>query len=406
MAQEWYVYKDGEQSGPFTWDELRQMARTGRLRADAQVWSAAMADWTPAGEIHGLSDVLGSPATAAGPAPLPAAAPTSGPRIGIIIAAILGAAVLLIGGCGGAYLLFFRDSGIAAFPGLTDPSPTPSAVATEAPPPTATEEPTPTEATEPSPTRTDSVEEPTEQPTERPTKTPESPEAEQVAADAPVTVVENFLLVTLSTLPNATFDYEAAQALMTEAYAAEYETPDWVPRTYGIQDGPTSYEVGDEEIAGASATVTVLGYWGTDLGREWRFTVEQEGGAWEVANIEIIEEDAGGGDAGSSAFWQLNPVASEFTVYDNGGYKLVVDFDQPTQDIEATFRIAYFRQDDGTLAYDQERSGVVEAGRSRLTLDSDWSGYDLAALGFQPGAHDVIAYIDDFQVESGELIVN
>jgi len=162
----------------------------------------------------------------------------------------------------------------------------------------------------------------------------------------------------------------------------------------------------DEEIAGASATVTVLGYWGTDLGREWRFTVEQEGGAWEVANIEIIEEDAGGGDAGSSAFWQLNPVASEFTVYDNGGYKLVVDFDQPTQDLEATFRIAYFRQDDGTLAYDQERSGVVEAGRSRLTLDSDWSGYDLAALGFQPGAHDVIAYIDDFQVESGELIVN
>jgi ABC-type transporter MlaC component len=341
-------------------------------------------------------------------------------------------------------------------------------------------------------------------------------------------VVEDFVLVTLSTLPNATFDYEAAQALMTEAYAAEYDTPDWVPRTYGIQDGPTSYEIADEEVAGSSATVTVLGYWGADLGREWRFTVEQEGGAWKVANIdilgsedgggeadagavdartpsevvqafvdatlatdasgsvdpdaarglmteayaprfdepgfvpltygiqdsptstevgpevidgstasvtvlgywgsdlgrewrftlemeggawkvaniEIVEEDGGDGGTGSSAFWQLDPVVSEFTVYDNGGYKLVVDFDQPTQDIEATFRIAYFRQDDGTLAYDQERSGVVEAGRYRLTLDSDWSGYDLAAMGFQTGAHDVIAYIDGVEIASGELIVN
>jgi len=411
MSQEWYVHRQGQQSGPLTWEQLRQLAQAGRLQADDQVWSAAMADWTPAREIHGLSDVLGSLGPAAAPAPLPAATPTTGPRTGIIVAAVLGAAILLIGGCGGAYLLFFRDGGLAAFPGLMSPTTAPSPTATVAPPPTATEEPAPTDTTEPSASPTDPADQltepPTEQPTEQPTETSETPDAEEVGAAEPVTVVEDFLLVTLGTLPKATFDYEAAQALMTEAYAAEYETPDWVPQVYGIQDGPTSYEIGGEEIAGSSATVTVLGYWGTDLGREWRFTAEQEGGAWKVANIEIVEEVVvGGGDAGSSAFWQLNPVVSEFTVYDNGGYKLVVDFDQPSQDIEATFRIAYFRQDDGILAYDQERTGLIEAGRERLTLDSDWSGYDLYALGFQPGAHDVIATIDNVEIASGELTVN
>ena len=96
---------------------------------------------------------------------------------------------------------------------------------------------------------------------------------------------------------------------------------------------------------------------------------------------------------------------TEFIVYDHGGWKLVIDFDDAPEDFEALVTIDYIREDDGSLAYTQEVNGVIEAGRDRLTLDSDWTGYDLAQLGFKPGVHLVVAYIDYVEIASGQLIV-
>jgi hypothetical protein len=225
---------------------------------------------------------------------------------------------------------------------------------------------------------------------------------EPAGLPTPAEVVDEFIRVTLGTVPGATVDYDRARALMTVAYAAEFDTPAFVPATYGIQEGPTGYEIGAEEVADAGATVLVRGYWGGDPGAQWRFTLVEEAGLWRVAGIEGLDGDPPGGE---SAFWQLNPTLETFIVHPHGGWELVVTFDPPVEDVGADFRIEYRRQDDGSLAYSQESSGVVEAGRVRLTLDSDWSGYTPSQFGIEPGAHRVVAHIDDVEIASGTWVV-
>jgi hypothetical protein len=245
-----------------------------------------------------------------------------------------------------------------------------------------------------------------EPPPESGAETPDAGEGDQQDLPSPTAVVDEFLRVTLGTVPGATVDYDRARVLMTVAYAAEFDSPAFVPLTYGIQDGPTSYEIAAEEISGSTATVVVLGYWEADLGRQWRFVLEEEAGLWRVANIEVLEaSEPVDPDEAQSPFWELNPVLEEFTVYPHGGWKLVVAFDQPGEDIGVDFRIEYWRKGDDSLAYTQESSGVVPADRVRLTLDSDWTGYDLSELGFGPGEHRVVAYIDGVEIGSGEFTV-
>lgn len=54
---EWYFSRDGQQSGPLTYDELKAKADEGALmpRLDL-VWKEGMTDWRPVGEIEGLFD--------------------------------------------------------------------------------------------------------------------------------------------------------------------------------------------------------------------------------------------------------------------------------------------------------------------------------------------------------------
>jgi hypothetical protein len=54
---EWYFSRDGQQSGPLTYDELKAKADAGALlpRKDL-VWKEGMSDWRPVGEIQGLFD--------------------------------------------------------------------------------------------------------------------------------------------------------------------------------------------------------------------------------------------------------------------------------------------------------------------------------------------------------------
>jgi hypothetical protein len=360
-----------------------------------------------------------------------------------LIAAVAGAIVVIAGACGATYVLFLRDRGLSAFPaptatlsptrtsttvspdlteeegGTREPlpataepteppaveSPTEPAAGDDQDQPTA--EPTIEPTSEPTvgPTLAPTVE-PTPAPTAEPTATADPGEDEQPGLPSPTAVVDEFLRVTLGTVPGAAVDYDRARALMTVAYAAEFESPEFVPLTYGIQDGPTSYELTGEEVSGATATIVVLGYWGADLGRQWRFTLEEEAGLWRVGGIDVLEagEPDGGGEA-QSPFWELNPVLETFTVYPHGGWELVVRFDPPAEDIGADVRIEYRRDDDGSLAYSQESSGIISAGRVRLTLDSDWTSYDLSQLGFRPGGHRVTAYIDGVEIASGELTV-
>jgi hypothetical protein len=445
----WYVHRDGEQEGPFTWERLWQEARSGRIRPEDRVWREGTTDWSPADRVPGLIHV---PSAAVTPPPPPIDAPSpppipppsverpsqatpvkSGPWR--LVAAILGAVVILAGGCGAAYLFLLRDAILPASQSdataepLTTVLPTAGAIysapttagsdeRTQAPatdvetatplPPSPTPTPRLVETTEPIPEPTPDASAEIEVPTnEPPTEAPDPGEVNQPGLPSPGDVVDEFIRVTLGTVPGAALDYDRARALMTVAYAGAFDSPAFIPQTYGIQDGPTSYELASEAVSGSTATVLVLGTWGADLEQAWRFTLQEEAGLWRVAAIEPLDaQEPDAPDDASSPFWQLNPVVEEFTVYDHGGWKLVVAFDQPAEDITVDFQIAYRRVDDGTLVYSQEQSGVIEAGRVRLTLDSDWTGYDLSQLGFQRGRHRVIAIFDGVEIAAGDLTVD
>lgn len=76
---EWFFAKNGQQNGPVSHDELRQLAQTGGLDAKDLVWNSTMKDWVPAGQVETL---FGAPATASAPAADPAnpyAPPQSSP---------------------------------------------------------------------------------------------------------------------------------------------------------------------------------------------------------------------------------------------------------------------------------------------------------------------------------------
>ena len=509
MSQDWHIYRGGQQEGPYTWEQLRSIVASGAIRAEDMVWREGMSTWTRVDQVMGLSDLLG-PAMAGPPPPgippvsyspgraAPAQAAARGGATWKVVVAVLAVAVLLLGGCGAAYLLVFREGGLLA--SRTDAGPsstasaTPTGSPTNEPPVTPTGGATGSEESQPGFEQPKAVvdafvlatlgglpnselDDPKAKSLMTSAYAPEfdtpgfvpltygiqdvptgyeiadetvagatatvlvlgywgedvgrewsfrleeeggawkiagidvldtagTGDEESAPADAPAQVVDAFVLATLGGLPNSDLDDAKARSLMTSAYAPEFDTPGFVPLTYGIQDVPTSYEIADETVSGSSATVLVLGFWGSDVGRQWSFRLEREDGEWRIAGIDIVESaEAGDQGASPSAFWQLNPTVTEFTVYANGGYKLVVTFDEPAEDVGAAFRIEYRREDDGSLAYDQESSGVIEAGRDKLTLDSDWTGYDLSQMGFSPGRHIVVALIDGVELASGELMV-
>jgi GYF domain 2 len=54
LASEWYYAKDGQQYGPVSSRDLKQLAEQGRLLATDVVWKEGMPDWHPAGQVKGL----------------------------------------------------------------------------------------------------------------------------------------------------------------------------------------------------------------------------------------------------------------------------------------------------------------------------------------------------------------
>jgi GYF domain 2 len=68
MDFDWYVERNGETFGPFTFDRMRKGAREGELRRDDPVWCSALPVWLLAGDIPGLWD---PPAQAMAVPPVP-----------------------------------------------------------------------------------------------------------------------------------------------------------------------------------------------------------------------------------------------------------------------------------------------------------------------------------------------
>ena len=242
------------------------------------------------------------PRAAAQAAPGPPSTASKGPPI-LLIALIAGGALLaclLIAG-GGAFLLSRGSNPEPTSPAAV--APTRAVRATEPAPPTAA-----SELVEPAP-----------------------PEP----AQPPAAVVEAFLKATLGAVPGADIDYDHARSLMTTSYAAQFDSPAFVPTTYGIQDGPTSYDIISEDIAGTTATVEVIGEWGGEPGLRWLFGLTQGGGSWKIASIESLPISDSGGDAATGST-STDPLLGEWQTDEGEG-----------SDVSDRFRI--LQEPDGRL---------------------------------------------------------
>jgi hypothetical protein len=73
MADEWYYTNQGQQAGPVSSAELKQLAETQRLQPTDLVWREGLPNWIPARSAKGLFPETPAAATTTAPAPTPVA---------------------------------------------------------------------------------------------------------------------------------------------------------------------------------------------------------------------------------------------------------------------------------------------------------------------------------------------
>lgn len=62
---------NGQQSGPFGWQQLQQMVQSGQITKDTYVWKQGMANWELAGNVQELSSLFGAVPPPPPPPPAP-----------------------------------------------------------------------------------------------------------------------------------------------------------------------------------------------------------------------------------------------------------------------------------------------------------------------------------------------
>ncbi len=54
MSANWYLYKDQQQQGPFSWEKLVEQAKAHIIEPADMIWTEGMEGWTRADQIEGL----------------------------------------------------------------------------------------------------------------------------------------------------------------------------------------------------------------------------------------------------------------------------------------------------------------------------------------------------------------
>ena len=121
-STQWYVYKDEQQLGPYSWDQLWQEAREKRIIGNTLVWNNEQTDWISAEKIPGL--IINVNFETNNPPPPPAKATIVSPgqpkpvKSKILIIAIAAAALFFVFGAAIISLFFTSGSPETAEPFL------------------------------------------------------------------------------------------------------------------------------------------------------------------------------------------------------------------------------------------------------------------------------------------------
>ncbi|QDU38358.1 SPFH domain / Band 7 family protein [Maioricimonas rarisocia] len=68
-ATVWHVAVNGQSQGPFNDQQLAQAAQSGQITPATQVWTPALGNWTPAGQVPQLAGLFGPPSPPPPPPP-------------------------------------------------------------------------------------------------------------------------------------------------------------------------------------------------------------------------------------------------------------------------------------------------------------------------------------------------
>lgn len=63
-----YAAVNGQQAGPFSWQQLQQYVGQGQINAKTKVWANGMPGWQPAGQVDKLRALFSAPV--GGPPPM------------------------------------------------------------------------------------------------------------------------------------------------------------------------------------------------------------------------------------------------------------------------------------------------------------------------------------------------
>ncbi len=87
MTDQWFIYKEGNQTGPYSFAQLQEEVRAGRLKESGLIWVEGFTEWQPASTVENLFTP-----------PPPAQAPKKGgaKRIILIVGGVLLGLILLL----------------------------------------------------------------------------------------------------------------------------------------------------------------------------------------------------------------------------------------------------------------------------------------------------------------------
>jgi hypothetical protein len=54
MSQQWYLSRNGSQYGPYSWNDLQNLAQQGNISRDDLIWSNSLGNWTQATNVPNL----------------------------------------------------------------------------------------------------------------------------------------------------------------------------------------------------------------------------------------------------------------------------------------------------------------------------------------------------------------
>jgi len=123
----------------------------------------------------------------------------------------------------------------------------------------------------------------TSSPKTSPTKISPSPTSTpQTQGENAQQAAENFMKLTLGTLPGAQVDYEKAREYLSDTMKVQYSGDGWVPRFYGIQDGPDSVSFISENPTEDGVVLRYDAIWGQEVGLGWAFTMVKDNNKWYI----------------------------------------------------------------------------------------------------------------------------